>query len=108
MAGALCRCSYLHSHANRFQRMKRFRKMLMRQIVNGHYCPGIDKWRQDILAVEDLRLHLSQYQRKGNSEPENRIFRNADRCETRIALNFIQDRPVPMEDDVLVIALIQS
>src|SRR4051812_39197107 len=92
MAGAFCRPGHQKLHASSFQRMKEFRIVLVRQIVDCQHGFALHEWRQHVLSVENVRLYLGKQPGKNGANPYQWVFGDWNKVKRRTAYVFLAER----------------
>src|ERR1041385_9562854 len=91
MAGAFCRPGHQKVHAARFQWMKKFRIMLMRKIVDCQYGFALHEWREHVLRVENIRLHLGKQSGKNGANSYQWILGDWNKVKRGIVYAFLAE-----------------
>ena len=73
----------------RFHRMKEFRKMFVRQVVDRQNSLGLHEWWQHILGVENIRLYSGKQARQNGTNPDDGIFGDRNKVKGRTANTFL-------------------
>jgi hypothetical protein len=103
MAGALCRPGHKRLHPSSFQRMEEFRKVLVRQIVDGKNGLRLHEWREYVLGMENIRLRSGKELGENSTNPYNWILRDGNKLKRRAANVLLFERSRMRIEKIIVV-----
>jgi hypothetical protein len=86
--------------------VKKLWVMLVRQVMNCHYCGYFHKRRLYILAMKDFRLGILEQPGKRGANSGNGALGNSGKREAGVKVTIIQGVGMRVQKTVAVIALV--
>jgi hypothetical protein len=93
-------------HAERLQRVKELRMVLVSQIVNGDYSACFYKRRLYILAVKNFRFSFLEQAGERNAVAHNRVRRDLAKTEAGVPLKVRKSRRMSVKEIVQIVAFV--